>query len=261
MAHFRIALAQSGPILFDKPSNLKKAEEFIREAAAEKASLILFPELFLTGYSLSERAKSLAETPDGPSARFLAELALRQRIAVIMGYAELDLGGEHVYDSALIVDQHGQVSGSYRKIHLFQSEKGIFQPGNTPCILDLGFGKMGVLICYDLEFPEAARELALRGADWIAVSTGNMTPNQHLQEIYLQSRAAENRVWVCLANRVGEEPDHEFFGASGAADPFGNLAAQAGGSETLLVVDIDLTRAKLAYLNADYLTDRRSDLY
>jgi predicted amidohydrolase len=178
-----------------------------------------------------------------------------------MGYAELDLDGEHVYDSALIVDQHGHVSDSYRKIHLFQSENGTFQPGNTPCILDLGFGKMGVLICYDLEFPEAARELAVRGADWIAVSTGNMTPNQHLQEIYLQSRAAENRVWVCLANRVGIEPDLEFFGSSGAADPFGNLAAQAGGSETLLLVDIDLTRAKQAYLNADYLTDRRSDLY
>jgi predicted amidohydrolase len=200
---FRIALAQLEPKLFDKQHNLAKAERAIRTAADQGAAAILFPELFLTGYSLGDRAAELAEARDGPSARRVAELAGSHHVAVLMGYAERGPDGKQVFDAVLIADARGRIAGSYRKMHLFHAEAGWFLPGDQPLVLDFGLGAVGLLVCYDLEFPEAVRALALRGARWVATCTGNMIPNQHLQEIFVQSRAAENRLWVAVANRVG----------------------------------------------------------
>ena len=261
MDKFRIALAQLEPKLFDKEHNLTKAEWAIRQAAENGAQVILFPELYLTGYRLAERAVEFAETLNGPTVSAATKLAADHQIAVIMGYAELAPGGQQAYDTVFITDATGQVVGNYRKIHLFHAEKEWFIPGDTPLVVDFGLGKTGFLICYDLEFPEAARELALRGAQWIATSTGNMLPNQHLQEVFIQSRALENHLWVAVANRVGREAEIEFFGGSAVADPTGTLIAQADDKERLLYVDIDLRSAEQARLNADYLADCRLDLY
>ncbi len=261
MDQFRVALAQVTSKLFDKESNLVKAEDYIQQAASQKAAAILFPELYLTGYSLGKRAFEIAETIEGPSIRRVAELAARSAIAIVMGFAELTPDGKHAYDACFVVNAHGQISGCYRKTHLFHAETGWFLPGDAACVLDFGLGPTGLLICYDLEFPEAARELALRGAQWIATCTGNMTPNQHLQEIIVQTRAAENRLWVALANRVGCEGDLTFFGGSAVADPYGNLIVQGGEDEALVFAQVDLSRADQARLNADYLSDRRPQLY
>ena len=261
MTSLRIALAQFAPRLFEKAHNLSIAEQAIRQAAAQGAQVILFPELFLTGYSLGDRALEMAEALDGPSIRRVAEWAAQRQMAVIMGFAELSPDGRAAYDSAFVVDPWGRVRGAYRKIHLYHQEADWFLPGEAFCLLDFGFGPTGLLICYDLEFPEAARQLALMGAQWIAVCTGIMAPNQHLQDIYVQARAAENRLWVAVANRVGREGELVFFGRSALADPWGAQVAQAGEEETLLIADIDLTRAAQARLNADYLADRRPELY
>jgi predicted amidohydrolase len=261
MDQFNIALAQLEPTLFDKAKNLAKAEEAVRLAAGHGAAAILFPELFLTGYSLGERAVELAEKREGASIKRVAELARLYRIAILMGFAELSENGRQAYDAVAVVTDQGQLSGIYRKIHLFHEETGWFAPGNQPMVIDFGLGPAGLLICYDLEFPEAARQLALCGARWIATCTGNMVPNQHLQEIFLQSRAAENHVWVAVANRVGHEGTLDFFGGSGVADPLGKLTAHAGSDATILFADIDLGRAEQARLNADYLADRRPETY
>jgi 5-aminopentanamidase len=261
MDPFRIALAQLEPILFDKAKNLAKAEEAIRQAADRGAAAILFPELFLTGYNLGERAVEMAEKRDGASIKRVEELAGLHRIAILMGFAELSDDGKQAYDSVVVANTQGRISGIYRKIHLFHEETDWFVAGDQPMVLDFGLGPVGMLICYDLEFPEAARQLVLRGARWLATCTGNMVPNQHLQEVFLQSRAAENHVWVAVANRVGREGTLDFFGGSGVADPFGVLTAQAGQDETILYATIDLGRAEQARINADYLADRRPELY
>ena len=261
MDQFRISLAQLEPQLFDKEANLAKAEESICLAASNGAAAILFPELFLTGYSLGQRAVEMAENNDGPSVRRVAELARRHQIAVIMGYAELSPDGKHAYDAIFVVNAQGHVAGSYHKIHLFQAENGWFLPGDEFSVIDFGLGPVGLLICYDLEFPESARTLALKGAKWIATCTGNMVPNQHIQGIYVQSRAAENNLWVAITNRVGHEGNLTFFGESAVADPYGKLVCQAGDKETILFADIDLTKVDQARLNGDYLTDRTPDLY
>jgi len=261
MDQFRIALAQLDSKLFDKESNLAKAEQAIQQAADQGAAAILFPELFLTGYHLGMRAVEMAEPMNGPSVKRVMELAGSYHVAVLMGYAELSPDKQHAFDAVLVVDAQGRISGSYQKIHLFHAEKGWFLAGNQPLLVDFGLGLTGILICYDLEFPEAVRQLALRGAGWVATCTGNMTPNQHIQEIFIQSRAAENRLWVAAANRVGCEADLEFFGGSAVADPNGLLTAQADNHETILFADLDLRRADRARQNADYLADRRPDLY
>lgn len=261
MDPFRLALAQLAPKLCEKEYNLAKAQEAIQEAASGGAAAILFPELFLTGYTLGERAVEMAEASDGPSARRVAELAGLHHIAVLMGYAELHADGRQAYDAVLVADSRGQLCGSYRKTHLFHAETGWFVPGDRLQVLDFGLGQAGVLICYDLEFPETVRDLALRGAQWVATCTGNMVPNQHLQEIFVQSRAAENRLWVAVANRVGREGEISFFGGSAVADPHGELIVQAGEQETVLFAEIDLKRAHQARQNADYLEDRRHELY
>jgi len=261
MDQFRVALAQLEPRLFDKETNLAKAEEYIRRAASGGAAAILFPELYLTGYSLNERTLEMAESRDGPSVGRVAEFAFRHQIAVIMGYAELSPDGRHAYDAMFVVNAQGHLSGFYCKMHLFHAETTRFLPGEEFSIIDFGLGPTGLLICYDLEFPETTRALALSGAKWIATCTGNMVPNQHLQEIYVQSRAAENRLWIALTNRVGHEGNLLFFGGSAVADPNGELVTQAEDGETLLIADIDLSRADQARLNADYLVDRVPSLY
>jgi predicted amidohydrolase len=258
---FRIALAQLQPRLFDKEANLQKAEMAIRSAASEGASVILFPELFLTGYSLGDRAREFAETSQGSSIQRVSDLARANRIAVLMGYAELNQDGQGVHDAVFVVDSEGTAHGSYRKVHLFHAEKATFIAGNEAFVVDFGLGRIGVLICYDLEFPEAARQLALQGAQWLATCTGNMKPNQHTQKLFTQARAAENRLWVAVANRIGREGEFEFFGGSSVADPRGELAAEANSQEIVLSADIDLSLADRARQNADYLADRRPALY
>ncbi len=157
----------------------------------------------------------------------------------MLRFAESSLDG--LGDSCrFVANAQGQISGSYHKIHLFHAEAGWFLPGDQFKVMDFGLGPAGLLICYDLEFPEAVRELALRGAKWVATCTGNMLPNQHLQEIFVQSRAAENHVWVAVANRVGREAGMEFFGESAVADPGGVMTVRANDQETILFADIDL---------------------
>jgi predicted amidohydrolase len=261
MDNFRVALAQLEPRLFDKEFNIAKAEEYIKLATKGNASAIIFPELYLTGYSLGDRTVEMAERIDGRSITQVGEFARLNQIAVIMGFPELSQDGNHAFDSMIIYNSTGNFSGSYRKTHLFHMEKRWFLPGDKFSIIDFGLGPVGLLICYDLEFPEASRTLALNGAKWIATCTGNMEPNQHLQEINIQSRAAENRLWVAVANRVGCEGHLNFFGGSAVADPHGTLTTQAGTNESLLFADIDLNITNNARLNADYLADRRPDLY
>jgi predicted amidohydrolase len=258
---FRVALAQTEPRLFDKAANLEKAARYIGEAASQGAGVVIFPELYLTGYTLGNRAVEMAETTGGPYVSQVAALARSHGIAVVMGYAELDEEGRSAYDALFLTDQAGQVIGSYRKTHLYSKENDWFTAGTETPVFGWAGQKVGPLICYDLEFPEMTRLLALQGAEWLAVSTGNMRPYEHLQEVYVQARAAENRVWVALANRVGREGEIEFFGESAVSDPFGRIVAKAGNTESLLLAEIDLSLNARACFDGDYLAERKPHLY
>ncbi len=262
MNKFRIALAQTKPVLFDKTQNVHIAAEWMRMAAKEKAHIIVFPELFLTGYSIGTRVQVMAETIQGENIAQLAKLAKTHGIALIIGFAEKDGLSGRIFDASFYCNAEGKVMGTYRKMHLYSEEKDWFARGEEMCVWETEYDQVGALICYDVEFPEHARILALHGARWLAACTGNMVPNEHAQEIFVQTRALENRVWMALANRLGTEGQIEFFGGSAICDPKGNIVAQAGREETLLVADIDLDRNDQAIAeDTDYLAERCPQFY
>src|SRR5699024_1205957 len=132
----------------------------------------------------------------------------------------------------------GEDLGVYRKTHLFNNEKEYITKGTQLNVLDTEFGKVGIMICYDLEFPEVARALTLKGAEYIFVSTSNMLPYSHHQSIYAQSRSFENEVPVVVCNRVGIESDMHFFGGSIAVNTKGEITKLDKDKEDLTVVNI-----------------------
>jgi predicted amidohydrolase len=257
----RMALAQFRPILFDKPANLATAMRVIADAAAARADLVVFPELFLTGYFTRDQTRALAEHADGPALKLMATQARAHRIAVAMGFAEAERGGDALYNAVCVFSAAGDLAGCYRKVHLYGEESRYFSPGDDCVVADVAGCRIGLMICFDLEFPESARLTALKGAQILVVSSANMSPFETYQETYLKARALENHAFAVVANRVGTEDEVRFFGGSGACDPFGRELCRGGAEETLLVTDLDLSLLAQSRTLFDYFTVRRPGLY
>jgi predicted amidohydrolase len=179
----------------------------------------------------------------------------------VIGFPETDPGRDALYDSVSLISNDGRVVACYRKIHLFGEEHRYFAPGDQLTVVPLGDCSAGAMICFDVEFPEVARILALRGAQVLIVSSANMKPFETHQKAYLQTRALENHAFVALVNRVGSEEDVEFFGGSGVCDPFGRFLCHAGDGEQLLFADIDLSLIEQSQAPLSYLSNRRPELY
>ncbi|TLS38618.1 carbon-nitrogen hydrolase family protein [Pseudalkalibacillus caeni] len=255
----KVMLAQMKPVLFDKTINLQKMERYIQVASKENADLILFPELALTGYFTRDKTISLAEDLEGKSIKLLQSWARDYNIKVITGFPEVK--GDSVYNSAIFINNDGMIIGTYQKCHLWDEEYKYFQPGNSYPIWETDIGKIGIMICYDTEFPEVARTLALKGAQLIFAPTANMSPLEHSQRIYIQARAVENQIFVATTNRVGIEEDTHFFGESAAADPFGRFLTLGEDKEEHYFVEINLERISEARENFFYLKDRAVQTY
>ncbi len=260
----RIGYAQMEPRFGEPQANLAKARELI---SAHRADLWVLPELFNTGYLFAsqEEAHELAEPlPGGPTTQQLVKLAKASQTHIVAGMAER--AGTQVYNSALLIAPEGLV-GTYRKVHLFAEEKRWFVPGDTVFpVFDLGWGRVGILICFDHFFPEAARTLALRGADIVAHPANLVMPG--IAQRTMTVRAMENRVFTVTANRVGQEHrggrSLRFTGCSQIVSPEGVLLASSpeGGAD-VQVVDVAPVSARDKRLNPwnDLLADRRPELY
>ena len=229
-------------------------------AARQGADLIIFPELFLTGYNIGSAAHELAEPADGSSSRKTAQIAGSADIAMLYGYSERFEAA--VYNSALLIDRKGRVRTSYRKAHLFGSyEKAYFKRGNQLLLVELEGLNIGILICYDVEFPEAVRSLANAGADLIAVPTALMEDYCRVAEKVVPARAYESEIYVAYVNRCGSEGDIVYCGRSCLVGPDGRDVLRAGLTEALLVADIDKKAIAEARVINPVLKDLRPDLY
>lgn len=259
----RLGIVQSSPRFGDKAANRKMIEELI---GVEKADLWVLPELALTGYEFKNRTEvqELAEAiPYDDTTRWLADLCGDHKCWAVIGLAERD--GKHLYNSAILCGPHRYV-GRYRKIHLFDREKERFDPGNLPfAVFDTGLARVGMMICFDWRFPEAARALALRGAQIIAHPSNLVMP--YCQRAMI-TRALENRVFCATANRVGHERHAgrsiHFTGGSQIVDPDGNIVSDAPNDEAQhLVVEINpaLADDKHATPLNDLFKDRRPEFY
>ncbi|MGX1268725.1 carbon-nitrogen hydrolase family protein [Streptomyces phaeoluteigriseus] len=257
----RIALLQSSGRPGSVVENLKVLDEAAGRAAAAGAGLLVAPEMFLTGYAIGDDIAQLAEPADGDSADAVADLAGRHGLAVAYGYPERD--GETVYNSAQLISADGVRLANYRKTHLFGCfERDHFTPGDQPVVqAELGGLTVGLMICYDVEFPENVRAHALAGTGLLVVPTAQMHPFQFVAESMIPVRAFENQMYVAYVNRVGGEGEFEFVGLSTLAGPDGVARARAGRDEELVFADADPAFVAASREANPYLKDRRPGLY
>ncbi|MQY39129.1 (R)-stereoselective amidase [Streptomyces sp. RB17] len=257
----RTALLQSSGRPGSIAENLKVLDEAAGRAAAAGAALLAAPEMFLTGYAIGDDIARLAEPADGDSADAIAELAHRHGLAIVYGYPERD--GETVYNSAQLISADGTRLANYRKTHLFGCfERDHFTPGEQPVVqAELNGLTVGLMICYDVEFPENVRAHALAGTDLLVVPTAQMHPFQFVAESLVPVRAWENQMYVAYVNRVGQEGEFEFVGLSVLAGPDGVARTRAGRTEQLVFADADPAFLAASREANPYLEDRRPGLY
>jgi predicted amidohydrolase len=260
---FTLAFVQGRP-RFGKPA--ENLEHGLALAATVRADLIVIPELWSSGYVFSshEEVAALAEdAATGATARAVAAAARREKRHYVIGFPERARG--RFYNSAMLVGPGG-VKAVYRKIHLFEREQEWFEPGNIPLAVErVGRAKVGMLICFDWRFPEAARVLALQGADVIA-HPSNLVFAQ--AQTAMRTRAFENRLYVATANRTGTETRKggrvPFTGRSQIVDTMGDVMAKGSKTEEVaLAVTCDLAKArdKALTVMTHLFTSRRPRFY
>ncbi|GAA1362107.1 carbon-nitrogen hydrolase family protein [Streptomyces beijiangensis] len=261
MPPLRTALLQSSGRPGAVAENLKVLDEAAGRAAGAGARLLVCPEMFLTGYAIGEDVHRLAEPAEGPSARAVAEIAVRHGLAVLYGYPERE--GEAVYNAAQLIGPEGTSLVAYRKTHLFGGfEREWFTPGEQTVVqAELDGLRLGIMICYDVEFPENVRAHALAGTGLLLVPTAQMHPFQFVAESVVPVRAFENQMYIAYVNRTGQEGEFEFVGLSCLAGPDGAARARAGRGEELVFGDADPVFLKDSRENNPYLRDRRPGLY
>lgn len=257
----RTALLQSSGRPGSIAENLKVLDEAAGRAAAAGAALLAAPEMFLTGYAIGDDIARLAEPADGDSADAIAEIAGRHGLAIAYGYPERD--GDTVHNSAQLISADGTRLANYRKTHLFGGfERDHFTPGEQPVVqAELNGLTVGLMICYDVEFPENVRAHALAGTDLLVVPTAQMHPFQFVAESLVPVRAWESQMYVAYVNRVGPEGEFEFVGLSVLAGPDGVARTRAGREEQLVVADADPAFLAASREANPYLKDRRPGLY
>ena len=231
------------------------------QAHDQGAALLLCPEMSLTGYQIGAAGVAArAEPADGALAQAVAAIAQRHGIAIVYGYPEQNAHGKP-WNAVQFIDADGQRLANYRKTHLFGDiDRAQFSPGPQPPAVFAWRGwQLGLLICYDIEFPEPARGLALQGADAVLVPTANMIEFDEVPRVLLPARALENRMFVVYANACGREGCTTYGGLSTVCGPDGAVLDQSAREETLRLVT--LTRDALAQARVHSpLGDRRTDL-
>ncbi|MDH4248468.1 MAG: carbon-nitrogen hydrolase family protein [Deltaproteobacteria bacterium] len=261
----KMAVYQGAGTPGDVTANLEQMTAAIRQAARQDVQLIVFPELFLCGYNLGAEVLQRAQPARGPAAEHLARVARESGTSVLYGYAELETGAEGqtiIYNSAQWISAATEPWENYRKAHLYgPEEKRWFQPGNELRVVDLHGVRMGVLICYDVEFPEAVRALAMAGAHLIAVPTALMHSYAFVPNTLVPTRAWENQVFVAYANHCGVERGLGYAGRSCIMAPDGTELARADGAPTLLVAEIRPADYQRSRQENPYLSERRPQLY
>ena len=266
-----VAIAQIEVRSLSPEENRKKLEETAAEvAAAHGPDLILFPELANTGYVIDrdrefgEQYLRLAETIPGPTTAAVGRVAAARQVHVIVGLAEAHPTiPATIYDSAALIGPSGEVVGVQRKLHIPGQEKHYFARGARPRLFDTELGRIGITICYDAFFPELARVLALGGAHFICCPFNTAARFDHpdTMRAIAQTRAIENKLFVATCNRVGQDHGLQFYGRSAAADPYGNVLAEAGEDEEILMVTFDGAELWRERAYHPVFVDRRPELY
>lgn len=263
-----VSCIQMDPVLADKEANIEKMSGFIDKVMLEQpdTKLIVFPEMITTGYECTmEQCHQLAEETDsGKSIVFFRKKCANKKVSIVFGYIEKDKCIHGVlYNSAVFIDENGNVSGNYRKTHPTYGEQKWCLAGRDLPVINTSFGKVGIMICWDAAFPEVARLYSLQGADLLIVPTNWEKPYSDDWDLVTRARAFDNTLHLISANRVGFDLTRGFFGHSNIISPVGNVIASLNEDvEGVIYSSIDLEISRK--LRAEYYTffrDSQPDLY
>ena len=265
----RVACAQLVLTVGDTAENRNTMKAGLQAIVAKGAQIVVLPELASSGYVFADRAElaSLAETRDGPAITEWANFAESFGLTVVAGFAEA--AGDAIYNSAAVVDPTG-LRGVYRKAHLWDSENAVFDRGDDlPLVVDTAHGRIGVMICYDVEFPEWVRAVALAGADLLCAPVNwPLLPRPEgerpTEMVRALAGAGMNRMPIAVCDRVGVERGQDWIGGSVIIDADGYPVAMAEfGKPGIITADLDLTESRVKRINSnnDVHGDRRVDLY
>ncbi|MGC8781719.1 MAG: carbon-nitrogen hydrolase family protein [Anaerolineae bacterium] len=246
MREITVALAQMAPVLNDNEENLRRMAAVIQRICSEQpTNLIVFPELALSGYECGLNFTRLAERVPGHAVSYLAGKAAEFSVHIAFGMPAKERVESILFNAAVLIGPDGELIGDYRKLHLRGEEKLAFRPGFRLPVFETEFGNVGLLIGWDLAFPEAARSLTLDGADLIVVCAAWEAAFMEEWRAYTIARACENAIYLAAANRVGQEPSYAFGGESVLVGPRGQVHTaldEAVEGYAVATVDLDEIR-------------------
>jgi N-carbamoylputrescine amidase len=270
----KVASVQSNPIMNGVDDNVTNMVRTIEALARDNVQLAVFPELATTGYMFDSPAEARAvaeEVPSGPTVHRLLQACADNDMHIVFGIAEK--AGDHLYNSSAILGPHGYI-GTYRKLHLWDNENTIFTPGDLGLpVFATPLGNIGILICYDLWFPEAVRTLTLSGAEllcvptnWVPLMAGNGSDDTPMANILCMANSHCNALPIMAADRCGLERGQLFLGRSVITHATGWPAAGPGSAdrEEILIAEIDVESSADARQWNEFnhpLTNRRADAY
>ncbi|XAS68042.1 carbon-nitrogen hydrolase family protein [Micrococcaceae bacterium Sec5.7] len=257
-----LALMQANAVVLDVDANVRTMDGHARRAAEAGAGLLLTPELFPVGYSPLKVRQGLDPARLPAIRASLAGIARRHGVGMVYSLPAVTDEGEWQI-TATLLDSQGAELLNYSKVHLFGGEEreafGAAQ--SAPRVVDFAGLKTSLLICYDVEFPEAVRAAADRGAELLLVPTALSSGFGSVPQVLIRARAMESQVHVAYANHCGSEGAYEFLGGSVIASPDGTLLAAAGGSAEMLLAEISTDSVREARAAVPYLRERRPELY
>ena len=270
MKQTQISLLQMDVEFGKKEINFSKAELFIAKAISQASQgiphIICLPELFTTGYDLSNTKIHAEKIPEGQTTRFLKQKATEYSITIIASFIERK--DNNYYNTAVVVNEKGELLGKYQKIHLFSldpmNETRTFTPGgfqNSNTVFKLKHVNLSVLICYDLRFPEISRKITLDGAELLIYLAEFPNPRSRIWSRLLEARAIENQIFVCGTNRVGKDPELTFFGKSVIYTPVGNVLIEGTEKEEVITVELDPVMLRDARSFLPSLEHRKPEYY
>ncbi|MCJ7424233.1 carbon-nitrogen hydrolase family protein [Candidatus Bathyarchaeota archaeon] len=263
---FKIALAQISCGRGEKTENIRKIEKATRKAQRESAKLVIFPELSLTGYKVRDEIYELAETIPGPSTEIVGRIARETGMYIVFGMPECSEKTQAtLYNTSVLMGPEGLI-GKYRKMYLpthsIFEEKRYFRPGFQSAVFDTGLGRMGLIICYDIFFPEVCRLTRLEGAQLIVCISASPAVRRAFFETLTVARAMENTVFLAYVNLVGIEDGLQFWGGSRLVGPQGKILAKAKYDEDDFVIgEVDYSDMRSAEAFVPTLRDLRPDLF
>lgn len=261
MKKIKVSLLQMNIIPGDTKANRENAVQLINQAVLQQPDIVVLPEMWTTAYQL-EGISDICDNYGFPTNDVMAAAAKEKEINIVAGsYASLEVGS--VFNTSYIFDRKGNNIAKYQKIHLFKlmDEHNYIKSGTSHSVFMLDGIKCGIIICYDLRFPELTRKLALEGIKLLFVPA--QWPAARLDHwiTLLKARAIENQIFVAAVNRAGEHANDEFLGGSMVINPWGEIIAQGDFKQQIISAEIDFSLIDQAKINIDILGDRVPHTY